>query len=307
MIAAQTLRVWLPSSRRLSPPPLRPLASKNLKTSTTHDSALVLWTITHIVCYFALPFMLTNERPSCSIIGFGRFGRLLASILMDEFSLVVHDTDRSAMAAAAAQRIRVVDLEQACQAENIFFCVPISTFESILRQARPHLQPNTLVMDTCSVKLHPARLMQQLCPETVELLATHPLFGPDSATAGLAGLRIVFCPLRIAAARLHGWQEFWQRRGVQVITKSPDEHDRLAAYSQGITHLLGRVLGELQLSPSDISTKGFEAILGVIEQTNHDTWQLFHDLQRYNPYTKQMRDDLVKAFNTIVGRLDLRS
>lgn len=270
-------------------------------------SALLLWTPNPLVCYFPLPFMTINERPSCAIIGFGRFGRLLASILKDECSLVVHDVDQAAAAAATAQGVRVVGFEQACRAENVFLCVPISTLDSVLRQARLYLQSNTLVMDTCSVKVYPARLMQQHCPETVELLATHPLFGPDSATAGLAGLRIVFCPLRITAARLHYWQEFWQRRGVHVLTKTPDEHDRLAAYSQGITHLLGRVLGELRLSPSEISTKGFEAILGVIEQTNHDTWQLFHDLQRYNPYTKQMRDDVVKAFNAVVSRLELRS
>jgi hypothetical protein len=64
------------------------------------------------------------------------------------------------------------------------------------------------------------------------------------------------------------------------------------------------VLGELDLRSAEITTKGFEDILGVIEQTNNDTWQLFFDLQCYNPYTKEMRDRLVQAFNTILTKLD---
>jgi prephenate dehydrogenase len=183
-------------------------------------------------------------------------------------------------------------------------CVPISALESVVQQAKTYLRPGALVIDTCSVKVHPAEVMQRECPQTVELLATHPLFGPDSTKSGLAGLRIVFCPLRINPARLQFWQHFWQRQSVEVINKTPDEHDRLAAYSQGITHLLGRVLGELDLHAGDISTRGFESILGVIEQTTNDTWELFHDLHHYNPYTRQMRDEIVQAFNRIVAKLD---
>jgi prephenate dehydrogenase len=238
----------------------------------------------------------------CSVIGFGRFGQLLASILRQELTVVVYDRQDNRHAAEEIG-VEVVSFERACQAANVFLCVPISELESVLRQAKPDLAPGTLVMDTCSVKVYPAQVMRRELPVTVEALLTHPLFGPDSARDGLKGLRIVFCPLRIGGQRLEFWRQFWEQRGLIVVQTTPDEHDRLAAYSQGITHFLGRVLGELDLRSGEITTKGFEAILGVIEQTNHDTWQLFHDLQRYNPYTGQMRDDLVKAFNTIMAKL----
>jgi prephenate dehydrogenase len=247
-----------------------------------------------------------NETPSCSIIGFGRFGQLLASILRSEFTVVVNDQKEN-HEAAERMGVEFVSLERACRAVNVFLCVPISALESVLTHARPHFLPGTLVMDTCSVKVYPADLMRRHLPEPTEVLATHPLFGPDSAKDGLSGLRIVFCPLRVSEPRLAFWRAFWQRRGVTVIEKTPEEHDRLAAYSQGITHFLGRVLGEMNLEPGEIMTRGFEDILGIIEQTNHDTWQLFHDLQYYNPYTRQMRDDLLRAFNTTMAKLHVRS
>jgi prephenate dehydrogenase len=242
-------------------------------------------------------------KERCSIIGFGRFGKLLATVLREEFSVVVFDV-RENREEAQELGVEFTNFERACQASTIFFCVPISEFEQAIRDAAPHLKPGTLVMDTCSVKVHPVEVMRRELPGTVEALATHPLFGPDSAKDSLEGLRIVFCPLRVSQERLDFWRDFWQRRGVSVIEKTPAEHDRLAAYSQGITHFLGRMLGELNLCSTEITTKGFEDILGVIEQTNHDTWQLFFDLQHYNPYTAEMRDKLVQAFNAILAKLD---
>ncbi len=245
---------------------------------------------------------MSREQPLCAVIGFGRFGQLLARILREEFPVRVCDRQPDIRVARALE-VEVVSLEEACAADALFFAVPISEFESALRQARAHMRPGALVMDTCSVKIYPIEVMRRELPDTVEALGTHPLFGPDSVKDGLQGLRMVFCPLRVSPTRLAFWRTFWERRGVRVIEMSPEEHDRRAAYSQGITHFVGRVLGELPLESGEITTRGFEAIRGVIEQTTHDTWQLFHDLQHYNPYTPQMREDLMRAFTTIMTKL----
>ncbi|MCS6816791.1 MAG: prephenate dehydrogenase/arogenate dehydrogenase family protein [Blastocatellia bacterium] len=243
-----------------------------------------------------------SEALTCAIVGFGRFGQLLARILREEFSVLAYDRQPD-HATAREIGAEVVSLATACAADALFFCVPISQLESAIREARPHLHPGTVIMDTCSVKLYPIEVMRRELPGDVEVLGTHPLFGPDSAKDGIRGLRIVFCPLRVSATTLNFWRSFWERRGVRVLEMSPDEHDRQAAYSQGITHFVGRVLGELRLEPGEITTKGFEAIRGVIEQTTHDTWQLFHDLQHYNPYTPQMREDLIRAFTNVMLKL----
>ena len=40
-------------------------------------------------------------------------------------------------------------------------------------------------------------------------------------------------------------------------------------------------------------------MLGVIEQTCNDSWDLFKDLQKYNPYTNKMIDKLVDTIKKI--------
>ena len=79
---------------------------------------------------------------------------------------------------------------------------------------------------------------------------------------------------------------------------------RMAANSQGVTHYMGRVLGEMDLRPTPIDTQGFKILLSVIEQTCNDPWQLFVDLQRYNPFTAAMRARLHDSLARIMGTLE---
>ena len=68
---------------------------------------------------------------------------------------------------------------------------------------------------------------------------------------------------------------------------TPEEHDRQAAVSQGITHFIGRVLEKADVKSTEINTLGFTDLLAVIEQTCNDSLELFKDLQRFNPYTNK--------------------
>ena len=55
------------------------------------------------------------------------------------------------------------------------------------------LKPGTLVLDVGSVKVEPVAIMKELLPETVGIVGTHPLFGPQSAQNGIHGLQIAIC------------------------------------------------------------------------------------------------------------------
>jgi hypothetical protein len=64
------------------------------------------------------------------------------------------------------------------------------------------------------------------------------------------------------------------------------------------------VLAELDLQPSDIGSLGYRRLLNIVEQTCHDTWRLFLDLQRYNPHTPAMRQALDRALEALKAKLD---
>jgi hypothetical protein len=60
----------------------------------------------------------------------------------------------------------------------------------------------------------------------------------------------------------------------------------------------------MELRPSMIGSVGYQKLLESIEQTCNDSWQLFLDLQRFNPYTREMRRRLEDSLARIRARLD---
>lgn len=197
-----------------------------------------------------------------------------------------------------------VSLEEVCAAQTLFLCASISSLEAVLTQIAPYLGSDTLVADTCSVKVHPAQLMQKILGEVRPMLATHPMFGPDSGKQGVAGLPIVVHPLGESHPRQREWLNRFANMGLRVLEMSPQDHDRIAAFSQGVTHLVGRVLRAMDLEPHPMATTGFKNLLEIMNQTCNDPWQLFLDLQRYNPYTPQMRENFLDALRRILKSIE---
>ncbi len=61
-----------------------------------------------------------------------------------------------------------------------------------------------------------------------------------------------------------------------------EEHDRQAASTQFVTHTVGRMLGAMNLTSTEINTKGFEALLQLVANTTHDSFDLYYGLFLYN-------------------------
>ena len=146
--------------------------------------------------------------------------------------------------------------------------------------------------------------MQDILPTEIRFMGTHPMFGPDSAGKGVTGFPIVVCPQRVPGIDAAFWTARFEEWGLRVLTMGPDEHDHQVAFTQGVTHFIGRVLGDLDLQLHPLSTLGFRKMLEVIEQTCNDPWQLFVDLQKLNPYTEEMRKRLRDSFMRIVMELE---
>ena len=236
------------------------------------------------------------------IIGFGRFGRLAARYLAKDFPVGVHtrsDQDQAIRACGA----RPVSFETACGQRIVILCMPISAMRETLEQAAPLLRADALVVDVCSVKVYPVQWMRELLPASVSILPTHPMFGPDSAAVSVAGHKIVLCPERIAPQRYLKVKQWLQKKGVVLIETTPDEHDRKIAVSLALTHFIGRSLAEFGATPLDIDTEGYKRLLHILGVVKNDSWQLFEDMHRYNPYAQDKRRAFQKAMASIEEHL----
>ena len=228
-----------------------------------------------------------------AVYGMGRFGSFWASLFTDRFEVAGFSRSQRNF----PKGITRIDEQQLAEYDTVFLCCAISAVEEVLGRISPILKPGTIVIDTCSVKVEPSRLMQKILPQSMGIIATHPMFGPDSGRNGVEGLPIVFHTLRDINGCGSLWDGIFTDMKLDLHRMTPDDHDKEAAFTQGITHFVGRVLNELELKDSPIATLGYKKLQEIVEQTCNDPVQLFHDLQIYNPHTGEMRVRLKKALD----------
>ncbi len=239
---------------------------------------------------------------SLGIIGFGRFGKVLYRLLKDDFQVRVYDPH---LEESPSEVPLVCDLEALYeQVDVVFYAVPISTFEEVIKAHRPYMQPRHLLVDVLSVKSHPRQVLEKhVGKDGPQILLTHPMFGPDSARDGFEGLPMILDAYRTSSDTYQFWKNYFGQKRLQVIEMTADEHDQLAASSQGLSHFMGRLLEAYAFEETPIDSLAAQKLHEIQDQICHDSWQLFQDLQSYNPYTLQMRSKLGETFDRLYNRL----
>lgn len=237
------------------------------------------------------------------IIGFGRFGKLVSHYLAQDLEVFVYNrSDKSSEILRTGAH--PASLETVCRQDIVIPCVPISSFRDNLKSIAPLLKSDALVIDVCSVKEYPVQWMSEELPDSVSILATHPMFGPDSAADSLEARKICLCRVRVPEKQYHKIKQYLASKGLIVIEATAREHDEQIATSLSLTHLIGRTLSECGAVTLDIDTEGYKRLLRILEVVERDTWQLFMDMHRYNPYAREKRSAFMKVMNDINARLE---
>jgi prephenate dehydrogenase len=237
------------------------------------------------------------------IIGFGRFGKLASRYLAQDFDVFVYNrADKSPEINSAGAR--AASLETVCAQEIVIPCVPISTLRGFLKDIAPLIKPDALVVDVCSVKEYPIRWMKAILPGTVSILATHPMFGPDSAADSLVGRKICLCKVKMSEKQYGNIKSYLEAKGLVVIEATAAKHDEQIAVSLALTHLIGRTLSEFGARRLDIDTEGYKRLLHILEVVERDSWQLFADMHRYNAYARKNRIEFLAVMQDINARLE---
>lgn len=239
-----------------------------------------------------------------SIVGFGRFGKTLFRLLKDDFHITLYDKVRINPVDTNKNTIIARSINEVYKNEIIFYCVPISAFEKVISAHKKYFKDFHILIDVLSVKLHPAKIFKKyLQGSKTQALLTHPMFGPDSSKDGFENLPMIIDKFMTDDQTFGIWKEYFKSKKLQVIEMSAREHDRMAASSQGVTHFIGRLLDAYHFKRTPIDSLGTKKLLEVVEQTCNDTWQLFTDLQHFNPYTKQMRIRLGDIYDRLYNKL----
>lgn len=241
-----------------------------------------------------------------SIVGFGRFGKTLYRLLKDDFAITLYNRSeiKTNESLFTKNTTIIKNVRQIYNSDFIFYAVPISNFEQVISSHIKYVRSQHVLIDVLSVKLYPAQVFDKYLKNVkAQALLTHPMFGPDSSKNGFEGLPMILDKFKTDNATYNFWKEYFASKKLRVIEMTAKAHDQIAANSQGLTHFVGRLLEELKFEKTPIDSLGAGMLLQVKDQTCNDTWQLFADLQHYNPYTKKMRLKLGGAYDKLYNKL----
>ena len=225
-------------------------------------------------------------QTSVNVIGCGSFGKLMMGALAPHCVVNGFDLD-PATAPRGSHALR--DWRSAAHADIIILAVPVQQLRSALEALAPHLLPGTLVVDVCSVKVRPVATLLELVPEHCDILGSHPLFGPQSARAGIAGSRIALVPVRGDSDRRVA-AFLRSRLGLKVVWTTAENHDRDMAFVQGLTHLIARVVHSMDAPPTPLATRTYELMKEMCALVGNDSVALMEAIITENPFAADILD-----------------
>lgn len=236
-----------------------------------------------------------NNRPSIGIIGYGSFGAFLAKHLSTYAPISVYNRTKNKLRDLPVG-VSVGTLDEVASQSVIIVAINISAYDSTLPKIAQFCTKNTLVVDVASVKLEPLRLISKYLP-SCNVLATHPLFGPQSASDSLNGHTIVICNKIRQQTQLEHF--LIKVLGLRIVHMSADEHDRNIATVQALTFFIAQGLVEMNLADPALLTPSFEKLLKLAELEQQHTPELFETIQKYNPYAEKMRKKFIRELSEL--------
>lgn len=242
-----------------------------------------------------------KKSVEAGIIGFGNFGKFFAQKLTTAFKVCVWDRQNFS-SEAAKMGVGWAEFEETANMEIIVLAVPLGAMEILLGQLTRCVNSEALVMDVCSVKQEPIRLMHKYLPQ-IDLLGTHPLFGPQSAKDGWRGHRMAICPVSSLSEKAENLLQFFRGQGLRLIELSAEEHDRQMASVQALTHFIARGLAGCEVSNSELATIAFGHLCKITELLGADSWELFKTIELGNPFAAEIRQKFMQELESLEKKL----
>lgn len=241
-------------------------------------------------------------RQKMAVIGVGAFGEFMIPQMLAYFDVAVHEPIRDISGLASRYDVEQVSFEAAADADVIVLAPPVQEIESVATRLAPLLAPDTLVLDVCSVKVQPLEILAAVLPAHSAIVGTHPLFGPQSGRNGIAGLNIAVCEVRggkggCVAAFLR------DELKLNAIETTAEAHDREMAYVQGITHLLSKIVVEMNVPALSMTTPTFEHLRDMVETVRYDSELLFRAIENRNPFVEDVKRRFFESAGLIETRL----
>ncbi|MGB8219727.1 MAG: prephenate dehydrogenase/arogenate dehydrogenase family protein [Methanoregula sp.] len=212
--------------------------------------------------------------------GTGKMGQLFCPV----FERAGYETLVSGRSTALTNE----QLAESC--DIVIVSVPIRDTVRVIGEIAPVMRDDQLLCDFTSLKVAPVAAMLR---SKAQVIGLHPMFGPT--VSSIAGQTIVVCPARTTDAALDYLAGIFTREGAVCTLATPEEHDRMMAVVQGLTHFvticmadtlrrLGTDIGATEAYMSPV----YQIELGLVGRLLSQDPALYADILEQNPFVPEV-------------------
>ena len=214
--------------------------------------------------------------------GTGKMGRLFRPV----FTRAGYET----LVSGRTSALTAQDIATTC--DIVVVSVPIRETEKVIGEVAPLMENRQLLCDFTSIKVAPVKAM---LASKAEVIGLHPMFGPT--VSSIKGQTIVVCPARASEKTLARLTGIFTREGAVCTTTTPEEHDKMMAVVQGLTHFVTICMADaMRRAGCDIKATEpymspvYQIELGLVGRLLSQDGALYADILEKNPYVPEVID-----------------
>lgn len=200
--------------------------------------------------------------------------------------------------------ITAKDLASRC--DVIMVSVPIRETVCVIKSLAPLLSEDQVLCDLTSLKVGP---VQAMLASSARVVGFHPMFGPT--VKGLDGQTIIATPARCDQESLDRILAVFRSQGATVTISTPEEHDRIMAVVQGLTHFvtlgMAETMRRVGMSPGDtlaFMSPVYQMEMGLIGRLLSQDPGLYADILELNPYVPPVLAACENALSSLRGIIE---
>ncbi|HTY14340.1 MAG TPA: prephenate dehydrogenase/arogenate dehydrogenase family protein [Methanoregulaceae archaeon] len=186
----------------------------------------------------------------------------------------------------SGRKTRETNLDIAKESDLVVITVPIRETREVIREIAPYLGPGQVVCDLTSLKVFP---VEEMLKSEAEVIGFHPMFGPS--VPSLRKQTIIVTPARCSKETVDRLTGVFTREGALITITTPEDHDRMMAIVQGLTHFVTIAMAETMrrtgIRPEDtvpFMSPVYQIETGIVGRLLSQDARLYADMLCLNPY-----------------------
>ncbi len=212
--------------------------------------------------------------------GTGKMGRLFTPVF-ERAGYEVLISGRSTL---------LTNADLAGQCDIVILSVPIHDTVRVIEEISPVLTKDQLLCDFTSLKTEPVNAMLK---SKASVIGLHPLFGPT--VQSLRRQTIIVCPARADEKMVASLLSIFRSEGAQCTLATPQDHDRMMAVVQGLTHFVTLCMADsVRRLGIDIETTRaftspvYQIELALVGRLLSQDPLLYADILQQNPFVPEV-------------------